>query len=847
MALNLMALEPSAASASPLPRRELLKGLFLDALTVPSNEHGAFIDSLTQLSIEESTELRRLLAFEGCAQTFFERLSREMGSLASVEQVFLPGDVVSDRFHIRRFIAHGGMGEVYEADDQELGDRVALKVLRPLLASDEIFVEQFRQEIRLARRLSNPHICRIHDVARHTAPDRREIVLFAMELLDGETLATLLRRDGPMPFGAAAPVARQMLEGLAVAHRAGVIHRDLKSGNVMLCRGPDGLRVVITDFGLAHSLSDQTGSHDSAATPAYASPEQLSGAPPTRAADIFSLGVVLYEMITGRLPFDRTRSAAPVPPRQLIAGIDRRWDAVILKCLASEPEGRFGSVEEVAKGLGLAAHPPVSRRMILGLASIGSAAAAASLVIWRNKISAPMPPVLAILPFEVSGRAGADQKQIAGGIADRLADLFCLVPGLRVLSRTATQRAVRDNRTPSQVAAAVGANQYLQGELSMSGENAHLRLELAQVGPGTALWSQTADLRITDLETTYRQAARAIIGALQLAAAVPSNGVPLTNSPKAYENYLKARFLMELRQFEASTLALQLLDEAIAIDPRFAKSYALRGLSLEFLSSRDGADRAKVLAQSREAAQTALRWDQRCAESYVVLALNQQYWEWDRLGAETNYRKAIECNPSLASVHQSYVKLLWGLERHGEALREIELAGSLDPLSPNVRTSRGYALLYAGRVDEAIAQLLDVVGGEPGRSTGYIPLADAYEVKGDLPKAVESSRNGVRFAHQASFALSQLGHALAASGQDYEARQILATLLDRYNSRKCKANEIAAVYAGWKDAVTTLDWLERGLPTRDVELSTLRVSVPYRFMRENPRFIDLLKTVKLLS
>lgn len=846
MAFHLMASDPLEEGVS-LPRRESLKDLFLDALAIPAEGRDAFVDSLTQLRPEESEELRRLLAFEEGANALFDRLSREMGSLASDEQMFLPGDVVSNRFHIHRLIARGGMGEVYEAHDAELGERVALKALRPLLACDNLFVDRFHQEIRLARRLSNPHICRIHDVVRHTAPGRREIVLFAMELLDGETLAARLRRDGPMPMDAAIPTVRQMLEGLAIAHRAGVVHCDFKSGNVMLCRGTDGLRVVITDFGLAHSLSEQPGMRDLAATPAYAAPEQLKGAPPTRATDIFSLGVVLYEMLTGQLPFDRTRSMPPLPPRQLAVRIDRGWDAAILRCLALEAGERFASVEDLAQGLGLGAPARISRRLILGVAATGSVAAVTGFAIWRKATSVPAPPILAILPFEVGGSATADLNQIAGGIADRLADLFCLVPGLRVLSRTATQRAVRNNRTPSQVAAAVGANQYLHGELGMSGDKAHLRLELVQVVTSATLWSQTADLDITDLETTYRQAARAIIGVLQLSAPVPTSGVPLTSSPKAYVNYLKARFLMEQRQFAAAELALQLADEAVELDPGFAKAHALRGLSLEFLSSKDGADRAQLLAQSRDAAHVALRWDQQCAEAYVVLALNQQYWEWDRAGAETNYRKAIECNPGSPAAHQSYAKHLWGLERHGEALREIELAGSLDPLSSNIRTLRGYVLLYAQRTDEAIAQLLEVIGGEPGRPTAYIPLADAYEVRGDLGRAVEAARNGVRFTQQASFALSQLGHALATSGQDLEAREILSNLLDRYNAGRCKANEVAAVYAGWKDAAPTLDWLERGLPTRDVELSALRVSVPYRFLRDTPRFIDLLKTVKLLS
>lgn len=271
---------------------------------------------------------------------------------------FRDGDVAAERFRIVRFLAAGGMGEVYEAEDLELHERVAVKTLRPELAITESAYLRFKQEIQLSRKVTHPNVCRIHDLWRHTREGGRTTHFLTMELLEGETLAARLAREGRMDPAVVLSMARQMVEGLEAAHAAGVIHRDLKPGNVMLV----GERVVITDFGLSRSLSvsGATVTGSTLGTPAYMAPEQIEGAEMGPATDIYSMGVLLYEMVTGRLPFRggsvmalavKKMRETPPPPSSLVDGLPPTWDRAILACLAQEPEYRFQSARALLVAL----------------------------------------------------------------------------------------------------------------------------------------------------------------------------------------------------------------------------------------------------------------------------------------------------------------------------------------------------------------------------------------------------------------------------------------------------------------------------------------------------------------
>jgi eukaryotic-like serine/threonine-protein kinase len=282
---------------------------------------------------------------------------------------FVPGDLIAKRFRIERFLARGGMGEVYEALDIELKQKVALKTVRSVLLADVQSLERFRQEIVVAKRVTHPNVCRTYDLFRHesTKPGESDVLVVSMELLSGQTLSQFLRQKGRLSPEEALPLVHQMIAGLSAAHQAGVVHRDFKSNNVLLVPPPSGagpVRVVITDFGLAHSLDPGefalTRTGEMLGTPAYMAPEQVTGKAITPATDIYALGVVIFEMLTGRLPFDgqnwrelafKRVEETPPSPKSIVPNLDDRWNRAVLKCLEREPADRFQTVEDAERAI----------------------------------------------------------------------------------------------------------------------------------------------------------------------------------------------------------------------------------------------------------------------------------------------------------------------------------------------------------------------------------------------------------------------------------------------------------------------------------------------------------------
>ena len=343
---------------------ERIKALFEGALERSPAERTLFLTE-AEPDAAVRAEVERLLAHHVESGGFLSRKGLALTPSAvtpHTSQAFATGDVVASRFRIVRFVARGGMGEVYEAEDLELRERVALKAIRGELLHDEKSLERFKREVHLARQVTHPNVCRIYELFRHVpaATDSGSgtgVVFVAMELLEGETLAALLARNPRMRAGEAEPIALQMAAGLGAAHAAGILHRDFKPGNVHLVPRAQGVRVVITDFGLAlRSNQDLTISGSVTATgevlgtPAYMSPEQVEGKELTSSSDVYSLGLVLYQMMTGTRPFEGSTPLAtavlrlkedPTPPHALAPDLDRRWEGVILKCLARDPKARY--------------------------------------------------------------------------------------------------------------------------------------------------------------------------------------------------------------------------------------------------------------------------------------------------------------------------------------------------------------------------------------------------------------------------------------------------------------------------------------------------------------------------
>jgi eukaryotic-like serine/threonine-protein kinase len=404
----------SAASLPEMPemtsnRWQQIKGLFAAAAEMPTPDRSSFLLRVCSADISVLDEVQRLLMQNDQTGDFLETgVNAEAFAGLLHLHTFAPDELVSGRFKIVRFIGRGGMGEVYEAEDLELRENIALKTIRTEIAADEHVIARFKQEIQLSRKVTHPNVCRIFDIERHKPPSdsqgsREEVTYLTMEMLPGETLAEQLRRTGRMATEEALPIVTQIIDGLQASHRAGIVHGDLKCSNVVLVSSHAGpVRAVVTDFGLARLSSaseNETGATGGTGTPAYMAPEQVERGTITTATDIYSLGIVMFEVVTGTLPFvadtptlmanKRLEQSAP-PPRTIVADLDRRWEAAILRCLERDPLDRFATAADVAIALHhkswLDSSPGLNRhalRRALALVGLGLALLAAALGIVR--------------------------------------------------------------------------------------------------------------------------------------------------------------------------------------------------------------------------------------------------------------------------------------------------------------------------------------------------------------------------------------------------------------------------------------------------------------------------------
>lgn len=578
-----------------------------------------------------------------------------------------PGEMVAGRYRVVRFLARGGMGEVYEVEDLELRERVALKTVRSDVARDQVAVERFRREIQLARKVTHPNVCRIFDVAFHGG-----LIFLTMELLEGESLAQRLRRAGRLSTEEALPIARQMTEALQAAHQAGVVHRDLKPGNVVLTESRGGVRAVVTDFGLARLesgepqlASDLTAQAGVVGTPAYLAPEQVEGKEITASVDIYALGIVLYEMITGTVPFTgetalsvaiRRLRETPPSPKVHLPGLDTRWESAILRCLERKPEDRFAAAPEVVRAIvepppSIQAPqeakpvpaPPKSRKQLAALAALLLVALAVGWFrysSWRADNLSPEERLarltegvtvrrsVAVLGFKnLSGTPGTEW--LSNGLAEMLSTELGAGGGLRIVSGENVARAkvelgladtnslARD--TLGRVRGRLGTDAVVVGSYAIVENPAgrlirlDLRLQDTRGGETTVVAETGPEAELFNLVAKAGRRLRSELGTAETPAARTS----LASSPEAARLYSEG--MSRLRLFEPAA-ARDLLEQAVAADPRNALAHS--GL-------------ATALA--------TLGYDGRAlAEAKAAFELSESLAPEDRLLIEGRYREATQ-------------------------------------------------------------------------------------------------------------------------------------------------------------------------------------------------------------
>ncbi|HEY6392912.1 MAG TPA: serine/threonine-protein kinase, partial [Bryobacteraceae bacterium] len=601
-------------------RWQQIKALFAAAIDLPADERASFLRENCGNDNELNSEVRKLLFNADHAAGFLDDAAFASQTAASTP-VFAPGDLVAQRFKVTRLIGRGGMGEVYEAEDTALGETIALKTIRGETAFDANALARFRREILLARKVTHPNVCRVFDLERHVPDTGPPIAVLTMELLPGETLSRRIRRAGPLPPAEAMVLACQMAEGLQAAHERGIIHRDFKSGNVILETGSTGApRAVITDFGLARTAAPKAGGSSVTrpsqlmGTPDYMAPEQFEGGEAGFRSDIYSLGVVIFEMITGTLPFREQAPSAsalrrfqgpPPTPRSVIPGLNPVWDMVVEHCLQPDSKRRFASASEVAAalktgGAGLRTFRISRRAAIAGVASLLFVSLFTPIFrYYRRRADIPEGSTVLLIPMD---NATGDPQ--LDGVTELMRSYLSQSPHFNMLDERRIQETLQQMATPegfrlnSQSAAEVawraGSSLTVCGTLSPLGQGFALNLQIEKVvgqpvGPQpnwVHVFPAPDKAKISEAVRAGGEWIRTMVGeaASDGASYRRPPGDTTTSSWEALSLFGQAERLKAQGKTEQ---AITVLNEAVRSDPHFALAWARLG-DLANSIGRDG-------------------------------------------------------------------------------------------------------------------------------------------------------------------------------------------------------------------------------------------------------------------
>ncbi len=768
-------------------------------------------------------------------------------------------------------LGSGGMGEVYLAEDTKLDRKVALKVLPPESAKDLSRRERFRREAKAVAALSHPHIVTLYSV------EEAEGVLFlTMERALGRTLDHLIPKEG-LPLGRLLEIALPLADALAAAHDKGIIHRDLKPANVIV---DENGRPKVLDFGLAKLMqpTDPVGLDSELTTQArtqegailgtlpYMSPEQLSGKPLDHRTDIFSLGVMLYQMASGVRPF-RGESTAELassilrdPPPSLAdlkGELPRPLGRIIQQCLEKDPSLRPRTARDLYEALAALQRKGDSGGRALKLARGAGVAALAALVFlgaWAvarfRSGGAGAIDSIAILPF-VNGDQNPETDYLADGISEGISNNLSQIQSLRVMAQDSVRRYKGRPMEARAVGRELGVRAVLTGAISSRGETFRIQAELVDVRTGAQLWGQQMTRRPGEVQQLQDEIAKHISGRLELKLSGEERKQVArrdTADEGAYQRYLKGRYHWNERTSEGYRKAIEFFREAIDLDPSYARAYvgladAHAFLTVPGVKARDRYDKAIPIVKK------ALEIDDTLGEAHASMGLLLQDRDWDLPGAEREYRRALELSPNYGSAHHWYGELLVQTGRFDEALEHYRSALEVDPLSAAIGSDLGISLFYARRYDNAIAQLQKVVQADPKFSRTHHYLARVYAQVGRHREALDEHQKGWLFDGEPPDGVAQRTAAIREALERSGARGFWQELLALERQKTPRPGEwehdLALLHARLGEKDEALAWLEKAFPHRPFELLFLKVAPEWDDLRGDPRFRGLLGRVGL--
>ena len=789
------------------------------------------------------------------------------------------GSTFAGRYQVIEELGKGGMGKVYKVFDTKIKEKVALKLIRPEIASDKDTIERFSNELRLARRIRHKNVCGMFDIGEAEGAH-----FITMEYVPGEDLKSMIRMAAGLSIGAVLSIGKHVCDGLAEAHSLGVVHRDLKPHNVMIDKGGNA---KVMDFGIARSIREKgiTGPSVLIGTPEYMSPEQAEAKEVDQRSDIYSLGIILYEMATGRVPFEgetalsiamKHKGETPKNPKQFNPNIPDDLGDVILKCLEKDKAKRYqtatdvrSELEKIEKGIPTTERVVTERKpltskeitvkfkvkkllipgvILAGLIIIGV------IMIWRGRSpQATAPPgsanrSIAVLPFADLSPA-KDREYLCDGITETLINALTNIEGLWVPARTSTFYFKDKELDVHDIGRKLNVENVLEGSVQVAGDNLRVTARISNVQDGRQVWSDIFNREMEDMFAIQDDIAKAIVKGLKVKL-LGENEIPLvkkyTENLQAYNLYLQGRYFWNKRTANDIKKAIGFFTQAIELDPHYALAYV--GLADGYMNLPEYArtPTRESISKARVAVSKALEIDDLIAEAHTSLGLIlENEWNWKE--SEKEYRRAIELNPNYATGHHWYGDLLVVMGRLDEALEELKRALQLDPLSLIINTALGTVFSYRREYDQAIQQYHKVLELDPNFSQASLQLGQCYQRKGLLKEAITEYQEVRNLIGDIPDVLGKLGYAYASSGEKAKAIEVLTSLMSLAKQGISLNYDIAFIYYGFGDKEKAFEWLEKAYQAKEgaMGLGYIKAMPEWDRLRSDPRFKSLLKRMNL--
>ena len=825
-------------------------------------------------------------------------------------------------YRILRRLGKGGMGEVLLGEDtKQHGRKVALKVLPEELTRSESRLRRFRQEARAILALNHPNILTVYEIG-----ETGDKYYIATEYIEGETLRQRLWTD-PLKLDEALGVAIQVAMALEAAHAAGIVHRDIKPENIML-REDRFVRdriVKVLDFGLAKLTDRDASSADPEAvtipisetnpgiimgTSGYMSPEQAQGDTIDTRSDVFSLGVVLYEMIAGQPPFKgRTDSHTrvsiidhdPAPLVQHVSDVPRQLDRIVAKALAKDKLKRYQTITDFKLDLEQLrdeVHTSTGERTIpqretthsaetqtIPQANTGArsqvetlaesapshasgitaprrtnwlkyaipallAAVSIGIIVYFSRAT-PAINSVAILPF-VNDTKDPNAEYLSDGITESIINSLSQLPNLRVMSRNAAFRFKSSNMDPVEVGRNLNVGAVLTGRLVTLDNRFVIKTELIKVADGSQIWGDEYNSSVTDIFSVQDEVSRKISQSLRLRLSGEDEeklARRYTKDAEAYQLYMKGRYFWNKRNEEGFRNGIEYFKRAEEKDPTFALAFSGLADSYALLCDIGVAKPVEEMPKAKAAAQKAVDADPTLAEAYTSRAFVRLAYDWDWLGAESDFQQALKLNPKYPTAHQWYASYLMQMGKFNRAKAEIEEAHNLDPLSPIITANHGLYSYYERKYDDAIAIYKQGLKADPDFWVARHYLALAYVQKGMYNEAIAELRSLIKAPPTGPIpdkvienemeASASLGFAYGMAGRTNEARDILSKLESLSHKRYISGIYFAIVYAGLKNSERTIHYLNEAFQSRHPGLVLIRIDPTFEWLRSDPKFQEL--------